>query len=120
MYKWIMSTLIVAACLFGIGLLANGLPEKEESAEPSASFTVPDTVVDIAADQQIYKSSCLSCHGDQLQGGVGPKLTTVGSEMTKEQIYKQIKNGGGGMPKFESRLTEDELINLTNWLAGNK
>lgn len=115
-----MSGLIAVACLFAVLLLAYELPEKEHAAEPSAPFTVPDTPNDAAAAEQLYKSSCLACHGDQLQGGMGPALTQVGADMSKEKIYKQILNGGGGMPKFEGRLSEDELITLTNWLAEKK
>ncbi|MBB6637048.1 c-type cytochrome [Cohnella thailandensis] len=120
MFKWVFSSLVVVACLFGIVLLVTELPEKEQTAEPSPSFTVPDAPVDMAAAEQIYKSNCLSCHGDQLQGRVGPELARVGSEMAKEQIYKQIAQGGGGMPKYENKLSEEQLIILTNWLASKQ
>lgn len=120
MFKWIMSTLIAAACLFGVVLLAYELPEKEQSTESSGLFPVPHTPNDTAAAEQIYKSNCLSCHGDHLQGGMGPALNQVGTSMSKEKIYKQIMNGGGGMPKFEGRLSEDEVVTLTNWLADKK
>jgi len=118
--KWIMSALITVACLFGIVLLVYGLPDKEKKAESSATFTVPDKPIDAPAAEQIYKSNCLSCHGDQLQGGMGPALNQVGTSMSKEKIYKQIMNGGGGMPKFGGRLSDDEVITLTNWLADKK
>jgi len=121
-YKWIMSGIVAVACLFAVGLLIYALPEKEpsESAEPSSSFAVPDAPVQAEAAEQIYKSSCLSCHGDQLEGRLGPKLSQVGATLTKEQIYKQIAKGGGGMPKFEGKLSEDELVTITNWLAEKK
>ncbi|WP_027417587.1 c-type cytochrome [Aneurinibacillus terranovensis] len=44
------------------------------------------------------KSSCESCHGQNLQGGAGPNLQKVGSKLSEEQIVKQIKNGSGSMP----------------------
>mgnify|MGYP001165982597 CR=1 FL=1 len=117
MQKWLMSGLVAAACLFGIGLLVFALPDKEKSAEPAESFAVPDVAVDAAAAEQIYKSNCLSCHGDQLQGRVGPELDAIGTAMTQEEIYKKIANGGGGMPKFKDKLTEEELTQITLWLA---
>lgn len=118
--KWIVSGIVTVACLFGIYLLVYDMPNKENAAVPSESVSIPDTPVDADAAMQIYRSNCLSCHGDQLSGGFGPNLTNVGATMDKETIYKQISQGGGGMPKFESKLTEDELITLTNWLAGKK
>lgn len=120
MYKWIMSGLIVVVCLFGVGLLLNNLPAKERPAASSASSAIPDRPVDAAAAEPIYKSNCLSCHGDQLQGGIGPELTKVGSTMSKESIYKQIANGGGGMPKFKGRLSDDEIAAIATWLAAKQ
>jgi len=120
MYKKLMAGLVALACLFGTYLLVFSLPAKENTKEPAASVAVPEVAVDADAAMEIYQASCLSCHGDQLQGGYGPGLTNVGASMSKEQIYKQIAKGGGGMPKFEKKLTEDQLIQLTNWLAGMK
>lgn len=119
MNRWIMTALIVVACLFGVYLLTT-MPQKEREAGPSESFTVPDVAVDADAAMQTYKVSCIACHGADLQGKMGPALTKVGAEMSKERIYKQIAEGGGGMPGFESKLSENELVNLANWLAGHK
>ncbi|WP_372636096.1 cytochrome c [Cohnella sp.] len=120
MSKWIMSGLIAVACLFGIYLLATALPEKEEAADKGPAFVVPERAVDAAASEQIYQALCISCHGDQLQGGAGPELAHIGSAMTKEQLYKTIKEGKRGMPAFEKRLTEDELLTITTWLASHE
>lgn len=119
MVKWMLSALVCLACVLGVFLLTTGLPEKAEVAEGPA-FTVPERAVNAEGSEQIYKNMCLSCHGDQLQGKVGPELAHVGDSMTKEQIYKKISSGGGGMPPFKERLTEDELITITTWLASQK
>lgn len=120
MHKWIMAGLLGIASLFAVYLLATGLPIREEQADIGTAFTVPERAVDADASQQIYKSNCLACHGDQMEGKVGPALNHIGADMTKEQIYKVITNGRGGMPSFESRLTEDEIIAVTTWLASLK
>ncbi|MBB6673605.1 c-type cytochrome [Cohnella nanjingensis] len=120
MGKWILAGIVTIACVFGLYLLVSQLPPRQEAAEPSASIAVPAQPADAAGAAQVYKSNCLSCHGDQRQGGLGPSLAEVGTSMTPEQIYKQIKNGGGGMPGFGKRLTEEQLTNLTNWLADMK
>lgn len=46
--------------------------------------------------EKIYSNNCASCHGDNLQGAMGPKLK--GNDLSKDAIQTQIKEGGGGMP----------------------
>ncbi|QTH45530.1 cytochrome c [Cohnella sp. LGH] len=120
MSKWLMASLVAIACLFGVYLLATALPKKEEAADKGPAFVVPELAVDAETSEQLYQSLCISCHGDQLQGGVGPELAHIGSAMTKEQLYKTIKEGRRGMPAFEKRLTEDELLTITTWLASHE
>ncbi|GIQ65970.1 hypothetical protein PACILC2_45380 [Paenibacillus cisolokensis] len=120
MHKWIMAGLLCCASLLAVFLLLTGLPEKEQTATNSPAFVVPDRAVDADASQQIYKNNCMSCHGTEMQGAVGPALAHIGATMTKEQLYKIITNGRGGMPSFEDRLTEDEIIMITTWLASQK
>jgi cytochrome c551 len=72
--------------------------------------------------QSLYKANCLSCHGNTLEGRVGPStnLQKVGSRLSKEQIIKQITNGGNGMPGLGSKLKPEETDALADWLAGKK
>ncbi|TBL71249.1 c-type cytochrome [Paenibacillus thalictri] len=69
--------------------------------------------------QEIYKTSCLSCHGNNLEGRVGPKtnLQQIGGRMNKDQITKQITNGGGGMPAFGAKLKPEDITVMTEWLS---
>ncbi|RXZ77838.1 cytochrome c [Paenibacillaceae bacterium] len=116
MYKWLMFAIFIAASVLGVYLMLFQLPEKEEVV-PEIAFEVPDTPHDADAAITQYAQTCLSCHGDQYQGNMGPALKTVGATMTKEQIYRKIMDGGNGMPPFKDSLSEEEIINLTNWLA---
>ncbi|MCR8636364.1 c-type cytochrome [Paenibacillus radicis (ex Xue et al. 2023)] len=72
--------------------------------------------------QSVYKQSCLSCHGNSLEGRVGPKtnLQKAGGHLTKEQITKQITGGGNGMPGFGGKLKPEEIDALASWLAEKK
>ncbi|RIW37569.1 cytochrome c [Bacillus salacetis] len=46
-----------------------------------------------------YQQACISCHGENYEGGVGPALTGVGDRYSKEEIVEILQNGkGGGMP----------------------
>ncbi|GGG24243.1 c-type cytochrome [Paenibacillus abyssi] len=70
----------------------------------------------------VYRQSCLSCHGAELQGRVGPQsnLQKVGERRSESQIQQKIKQGGVIMPSFSDKLTEEEIEGLAAWLAEKK
>lgn len=70
----------------------------------------------------VYKANCVSCHGSELQGRVGPNtnLQKVGARMSNSDIIRQIEQGEGSMPDFKDRLTEEEIAGLAEWLAAKK
>jgi alcohol dehydrogenase (cytochrome c) len=68
--------------------------------------------------EEIYKKSCLSCHGGNLEGGAGPALNHVGSSMTEDELYDQILHGSGRMPG--GLVNEDEAKVLADWLSQKK
>ena len=129
--KGILSVILVVICVYAAGLMMYSLHEREApapappgaspgaapSATPSAEPAAP---VNAEAATALYKSNCLACHGDQLQGGMGPELTKVGGAMTSDQIYNQIAKGGGGMPGFSGTLSDEEIKTLAGWLAAKK
>jgi PQQ-dependent dehydrogenase, methanol/ethanol family len=69
---------------------------------------------DIAAGQQLFQKSCISCHGGNAKGGRGPDLTTGqwrwgGSD---DAILKNILSGipGTQMPAFPMAGSDGESI----------
>lgn len=115
--KWIMSVVVGLAGVLAVYLLMFQLPGKETTVVEQIPITIPDTPVDKAGAESLYKSNCMGCHGGDYQGAVGPALTEVGAVLSREEIYKKIVKGGGGMPGFEGRIEEDDVVHLTNWLA---
>jgi cytochrome c551 len=89
------------------------------SATPAASE--PAKAVNASAQAEVlYKSSCVSCHGVELEGKSGPSLQQVGTRKTKEQIMTQINKGSSKMPGFENRLDQASVELLAVWLADKK
>lgn len=66
-----------------------GDADTEEGAEAGESTLV-------AEGEEAYQSSCISCHGGNLEGGAGPALT--GLTLSKDEIVDVIVNGRGTMP----------------------
>ncbi|WP_051620987.1 c-type cytochrome [Paenibacillus sp. UNC451MF] len=118
--SWAISLLIVGT-LAGCGSAAKqgGEPfggSNKAASQGDALTSAPEQV------QALYKQSCISCHGNNLEGKVGPttNLQKIGGKLTKEQISKQIISGGNGMPGFGTKLKPEETEALAEWLAGKK
>ncbi|MCC2686025.1 MAG: cytochrome c [Paenibacillaceae bacterium] len=70
--------------------------------------------------QALYTKNCVTCHGNQMEGKVGPNLQKVGSKLSMDQIAAKIQNGGGGMPAFKGQLKDTEINGLAAWLETKK
>ena len=82
----------------------------------------------VIADSKSYEASlfrqhCAVCHGPEAEG----KLTDDGKKIpslregdlkfkTRDEIYKQISQGGNGMAPFKDQLTERELRMMTDFV----
>ncbi len=103
----------------GIGLMFLlsfvGLDNMEEMANEDK----PGATAEPASPDELYAANCLSCHGDQLQGGFGPELAKIGSEYDAEHIEGVILNGQeGGMPA--GLVNAEGAKALAEWLAEKK
>lgn len=89
---------------------------KKDTSKEKATTTDTATAGDA---QKIVSQKCSSCHGDNLQGAVGPNLQKVGSKYSKDQILGILKNGKqGGMPA--GLISGDDADKVATWLAAKK
>jgi cytochrome c551 len=71
-----------------------------------------------ADPEKLFNQKCSSCHGGNLEGGVGPKLSDVGARLSQEDIEGVIANGKGSMPP--KLLEGDDATAVAEWLANKK
>ncbi len=76
--------------------------------------------VDIDKEAEGYdllqKNTCLTCHGDNLQGGAAaPALQNL--SLTEEEIANIAKNGKGAMPKGVFKGTDEELKKVAEYIT---
>jgi mono/diheme cytochrome c family protein len=60
----------------------------------------------------VYLANCARCHGQDGQGGVGPKLAGGAVVRSFPDLADQIRlveNGEGTMPSFKNRLSTAEI-----------
>lgn len=78
----------------------------------------------IAEGGNLYKQSCVACHGQAGEGGIGPNLTDEywlhGASMN--QIYKTIKLGypEKGMQGWETMYSPVQMKNLSSYVKSLK
>lgn len=79
---------------------------------------VKEVAIDKEADgyKIMEQQTCLTCHGENLQGGpAAPALTEV--ELSPEEIANVAKNGQGSMPAGIFKGTDEELKTLSEFIA---
>ena len=91
-------------------------PQYGEQAKDGAAATAPSKEVNA---EQIVKQTCTACHGQNLEGNIGPNLTKIGSKYKPEDIENILKNGRGGMPAGLLK-DESEVKAVAKWLSEKK
>ena len=100
----------VARCA-GTNIAGTPVPEcQAQAAEAPAEDAPPEEI--------FTASGCGGCHvlaAAGTTGTVGPNLDE--SETTLEEAIAQIANGGGGMPAYKDRLSEQQIEALARYVV---
>jgi cytochrome c551 len=91
-----------------LGLSACGSSNDNTSKNNTAS----------ASGEEVFKQSCVSCHGDQLQGVIGPNLQHVGAKYSEKDITNILAQGRGSMPPKVVEGADAQAV--AKWLASKK
>jgi mono/diheme cytochrome c family protein len=100
---------LLGAIVFVVALFANEPEDVETDAVDEPTEEVAPEDVDGAA---IFSERCASCHGADGEGRNGPQLSDGRAVERFPDVQAQIDvvtDGRGGMPSFESRLSEAEI-----------
>ena len=117
---------LLAALTLVVGAAACGGEEDETATPETVQGTLPTTETggaagegDAAKGKEIFASAgCGGCHTygpAGSSGTVGPNLDDA--NVTAEQAAGQVKNGGGGMPAFGDRLSDQEIADVAAFVT---
>ncbi|ETT82318.1 cytochrome c550 [Viridibacillus sp. FSL R5-0477] len=109
---------------FGIGLIffmsLDGADKKEEIAKGDETKTEESAKGEEAAgefDPEAFAASkCISCHGENLEGSMGPNLHGTG--LSADEAKDILQNGKGGMPG--GLVPADNLDAMAKYIADLK
>lgn len=96
----------------------NSQEENDGNANGNENNNDNNANVDTAAAEEMFKNSCASCHGDNLDDGFAPDLTKIGSKYDADEIATIIKDGKGSMQP--QNVPDDERAEIAEWLASKK
>ncbi|WP_027723788.1 menaquinol-cytochrome c reductase cytochrome b/c subunit [Tuberibacillus calidus] len=64
---------------------------------------------------QLYSQNCAGCHGNNLDGGVGPAL--IGQNLPEAVVESMATKGGGNMPPGVFKGSEEDLKTLAKFVS---
>ncbi len=73
-----------------------------------------------AGGKTVFTTNCGSCHtlaAAGTSGNVGPNLDQLKPDLAT--VERQVRNGGGGMPAFEGRLSDAQIMAVAAYVAQN-
>ncbi|MEZ5244646.1 MAG: cytochrome c [Acidimicrobiales bacterium] len=110
--QWIVGVGAATAVVLLFSL--RGAPDDTPTASTAAG---PDTGQVLAGGAEIYEQRCASCHGNEGQGGQGPRLagTVVLNYPDVTEQIDLVTDGRNGMPPFAMTLTDDEIAAVVSF-----
>ena len=122
--RWLKRFLAIIVVLFAYGLFTRALRDQPKPTDAAGLTEVAFSMTDeaVLAGEKIYGESCSTCHGDALEGGIGPSFLddnwTHGAD--PETVVRIITDGvpENGMLAWESILTEEQIRHVAAYVLG--
>jgi mono/diheme cytochrome c family protein len=102
--------LAVAAVLLAFVAGCGGSDEGDSSTPPASA----------GGGEQLFKDNCSSCHtlaAAGASGKVGPDLDQL--KPGPDLVTSQVNTGGGAMPSFKGKLTDDQIKQIADYVSQN-
>ena len=71
---------------------------------------------DSARGEELYKASCVVCHGPQAKGGIGPRLANNPVLLNDQAFWKIVYEGKHVMPPLKGTVSEQQMADILAWL----
>jgi mono/diheme cytochrome c family protein len=66
--------------------------------------------------EELYKASCVVCHGPSAIGGIGPRLAGNPVLSNDQAFWKVVHEGRHVMPPLKDAVTEQQMADIQAWL----
>lgn len=88
------------------------------SAKPKGNAGKGDQKIsgDQSRGEELYKASCVVCHGQQAKGGIGPRLAGNPILSNDQAFWKVVTEGRHMMPPLRGTVTDQQMADIRAWL----
>lgn len=108
----VVLTYVSLGLLTYLGQTSPWSPEMDAwKADPTPKeFILNRPPLELQGSVVIQSMQCRNCHAiDGIGGHRGPDLADVGARLTKDQLVRQVIQGGGNMPAYGKNLTPAQV-----------
>jgi ubiquinol-cytochrome c reductase cytochrome b subunit len=108
----VVVSFLALSLLTWLGLYAPWSPHMTAwTSDPTpAKFVKGRTPLELQGALVLQNKQCRTCHAlDGLGGKRGPDLSLVATRLTKDQLVRQVIQGGGNMPAYGKNLSPAEV-----------
>lgn len=106
----------------GIGLVAFAAMGLMTFGSAFAAETVDPQMQSLMTQgKTVFLDNCAACHGENGEGGVGPKLDGNSFIKTRANIINQVLFGAvdHGMPPFAPQLTDEQIAAVATYVRNS-
>ena len=122
MQKLLISFALSLWCL-GASIDVNSNPARASDADrqvadkkSSSGLASEDPTGSAKRGEELYKASCVVCHGSRAEGGVGPKLAGNPVLANDREFWKIMHEGRHVMPPLKGMITDQQLNDIRAWI----
>ena len=121
--EWATQLLVMTIFFGGVGIaverslaFSSGqailVSDKKEASRAAPTHPAGDDT----RGEELYKASCVVCHGPQGGGGIGPRLSGNPVLSNEHAFWKTVYEGRHVMPPLKDALTEQQMADIQVWL----
>jgi mono/diheme cytochrome c family protein len=119
-----MRTLCAVLAVAALALAGCGGDDDEGGSADTGTTTQEQTTTEssggtqAAAGKEVFTSNCGGCHtlaDAGTNGAQGPNLDEAAP--SESRVQTQVTNGGGGMPAFGDRLSQEEIQSVAAYVS---
>lgn len=74
------------------------------------------SIGDNTGGEELYKASCVVCHGPRATGGIGPRLAGNPILSNDQAFWKIVHEGRHVMPPLKGMVTDQQIADIRAWL----